>query len=280
MFLIALLIIQLAGSMELSSLIQMQKGTTKEENFDQLCYYELKQELIIKNYVEKIKDEVAKVLLEFKITEKDTVSFAIFWKIFRNGKYGKVATELSGSEDYVRSYWAYFTTKASMSTMTYVEFTRFMGLYYLEGELLVTESHPTLTEFFKNEHNISKRKGCNIALAYWALTTELLHRIFIEFKWSTVTKVITVSEIFTIITNTHAGKCHLMGDMKCKFFTEMIQKIMGFFNMSTGNRPTLAIPELKIAYSTMLFNDLFKPVCNNKSFTPEKIKTLMEKVGL
>merc|ERR1712151_22748 len=277
MFFIALCSVQFAECFELSSLVQLQKPTTKVENFEEMCYYELKQELIIKKYVEKIKAEVQTVYIANKHVQTDAISFTLFWKIFKEGRYGKIATELANSEDYVRAYWGYFTQEA---TMTHVQFTRFMGLYYLEGDLLTIERHPTLTQFFPNEHNINRRLGCDVAHAYWVLVTELLHRVFIEFKWSTTTKIITVTEIFTIITNTHYGKCHLFMDKQCKFFTKLIERIMGFFNMSSGNRPTLIVAELKMAYSTMLFNDIFEPACAAKNFDGDKLSELVKRVGL
>lgn len=276
LFLIALFNIQFFAALELSSVAKLQKAP-KEENFEQLCYYDLKQELIIRNYVIRIKDECDTIYEVNKYTKRDEITFQFFWQVFREGKYGQIAPELAGSEDYVRAYWNYFT---SGEKMTEDEFIRFMGLYYLEGELLIIEKHPTITEFFPNEHNVMRHKGCDVALAYWALVSELMHRIFVQFKWSQTSKVITVSEIFTILTNTHSGKCQLFNGKKCKFFTEYIEKIMGFFNMSTGNRPTMTIPELKISYSTMLFNDLYKPLCENKEFDPKKLNELIEKIGL
>merc|ERR1712032_1753900 len=128
-----------------------------------------------------------------------------------------------------------------------------MGLYYLEGELLVIETHPTLTEFFPNEHNVNKRIGCNVALAFWELTTEYLQRIFIQFKYSTTIQKITKTEIFTIITN-------------------IIGKVMGFFNMSSGKRESLNTKETKMAYSTFLFSDVYDKTCKEIKFDAEKLQ--------
>jgi hypothetical protein len=272
MFFIALINIQFIATLEIATIAKPLKVASEiEGHFEQLCYYELKQDLIIKNYVTKVKDYVKKFFLEHKVTgeQKNSINFQLFWKAFKEGKYGQIATELAGSEDYVKSYWFHFTS--DKTKMTEVEFTKFIGLYYLEGELLVAEKHPTLTEFFPNEHNLYGKVACNVGLAYWTLTVELLHRMFIEFKWTVTTKDITKIEIFTILTNTHTGKCLIIAGKKCKWFTEFIGKIMGFFNMSTGKRQNLNIEETKLAYSTMLFQDLYEPACKQTKFDIKKI---------
>lgn len=278
MFFIALINIQFLTSLEVGSMSKPLKVPGVAEHFEQLCYYELKVDLIIKNYVQRVKDYVSKFFLDHKIsaTDRNSISFQLFWKAFKEGKYGQIATELAGSEDYVKSYWFHFTSNETK--MTEVEFTKFIGLYYLEGELLVAEKHPTLTEFFPNEHNLYGKIACNVGLAYWTLTVELLHRMFIEFKWSVTNTVVTKIEIFVIITNTHTGKCWLVDGKKCKWFTEFIGKIMGFFNMSTGNRQNLNIEETKLAYSTMLFQDLYEPACKQNKFEAGKILQLTKDI--
>lgn len=286
MFFIALLNIQFISSLELSTMAKKLANVTttleKQENLDnddEFCYYNLKQELIIKNYVAKIKEIVSKFYVANEITD-NLVTFELFWKAFKMGNYGQIAEELSGSEDYVRSYWTYFLVDASSEKMNQEEFTKFMGLYYLEGELLVEESHPLLTEFFPNEHLVAKRKGCKVAIAYWTLVTKIWHEMIINFKWSQTNTVITKTEIFTIITNTHAGKCQITAGKDCKFFTNVIQKMLGFFNMSSGNRESLTSAEGKMGYSTLLFQDLSYPECMQKKFEAEKLQKKIEAVGL
>ena len=101
MFFIALFSVQYIESFELSSLAQLQKPTTKVQNFEEMCYYELKQELIIKKYVEKIEAEVQKVYIAHKHVQTDAISFELFWKIFKEGRYGKIATESQNRVEYV-----------------------------------------------------------------------------------------------------------------------------------------------------------------------------------
>jgi hypothetical protein len=278
LFLIAILNVQFIASIEITNLTKS-KTSTPSEHFEQLCYYELKQDLIIKNYVEKVKLYVSKFFLKNKIAKKDQneINFSLFWLAFKEGRYGEVASDLAGSEDYVKSYWTHFVTKGS-KTMTEAEFTRFIGLYYLEGELLVEEKHPTLSEFFPNEHNINQKIACNVAIGFWYLTQELLQRMFIEFKWSDSTQVITKTEIFTIITNTHSGKCWITAEKKCKFFSEYIGNILGFFNMSGGNRQALTIEETKLAYSTMLFQDISEPVCKQFKFDATQLQKQINQI--
>merc|ERR1711957_5849 len=276
MFLITLLNIQFSTSFDINSLARSIKVDT--DNFQELCYYELKVDLIVKNYVIKIQDDVNKIFKIHKDQDRNAIKFEFFSQIFKKGSYGQIAPELSGSEDYVRSYWNYFTKKDS-KTMTEKEFTKFMGLYVLEGELLVTETHPTLSEFFPNEHNISKRIGCNIAIAFWKLSSELLYRMFIEFKWSTTNQKITKTEIFTILTNTHTGKCEISMDKKCPYFTTLIGNVLGFFNMSAGNSQSLTTKETKIAYSTFLFSDVFDKKCKQLAFDAEKLQKQIKAIG-
>merc|ERR1712222_21145 len=252
MFLLAILNIHSYSSLEISSLTKVPKFD-RTENFEQLCYYDLKVDLIIKNYVIRVEDEVAKLFDKNDLVDRNNIKFEFFFKAFKQGRYGKIAPELAGSEDYVRSYWNYFITKKDSNSMTEKEFTKFMGLYYLEGELLVIEAHPTLTEFFPNEHNVNKRIGCNVALAFWELTTEYLQRIFIQFKYSTTIQKITKTEIFTIFTN-------------------FIGKVMGFFNMSSGKRESLNTKETKMAYSTFLFSDVYDKTCKEIKFDAEKLQ--------
>merc|ERR1712151_905066 len=265
MFLLAILNIHTYASLEIASLTKVPKFE-RSENFEQLCYYDLKVDLIIKNYVLRVEDEVQKLF------DKNSIKFEFFFKAFKQGNYGKIAPELAGSEDYVRSYWNYFQTKKGSDKMSEKDFTKFMGLYYLEGELLIIEAHPTLTEFFPNEHNVNRRIGCNVGLAFWELTTEYLQRIFIEFKYSMTNQKVAKTEIFTIITNTHTGKCQIMMDKKCPFFTNFIGKVMGFFNMSAGKRESLNTKETKIACSTFLFSDVYDKSCKQVKFDPETIQ--------
>jgi hypothetical protein len=284
-FLIALLSIQIYSSMELSQAVRLSslsnftKVEQPSESFEQLCYYELKVDLIIKNYVIRIEDEVNKIFDKDAILDRNHIKFDYFFKVFKGGKYGQVAPELAQSEDYVRSYWNYFVTKNSES-MTEKEFTKFMGLYFLEGDLLVTESHPTLTPFFKNDHHVNRRIGCNVAIAFWKLSSELLQRIFIEFKWNINDQTITKSEILTILTNTHTGKCHISMNKKCPFFTEFIGNVLGFFNMSAGKRETLTIKETKVVYSTFLFSDVYDKQCTQHKFDEEIQKKRIKELNL
>lgn len=207
------------------------------------------------------------------------MDFAAFFKVFKNGHYGKIAEEISGSEDYVKSYWNYFK-KDNKETMTEKEFTKFMGLYYLEGNLLVNEIHPTLSQFFDNEHDLEHRNGCQTAIAFWSLTNELLQRIFIQFKWETKDKKITKAEIFTILTNTHNGKCQITLDKKCPHFTKFIGEVLGFFNMSAGSRDSLTIKETKIGFSTFLFSDIYDKKCNQVKFDAEKLQNKIKAIAL
>merc|ERR1712032_49135 len=271
MFLLAILNIQTYSSLEIASLTKVPK-LEKADNFEQLCYYDLKVDLIIKNYVIRVEDEVAKIFDKNDLVDRNKIKFEFFFKAFKQGNYGKIAPELAGSEDYVRSYWNYFQTKKGSDTMTEKDFTKFMGLYYLEGELLIIEAHPTLTEFFPNEHNVNRRIGCNVGLAFWELTTEYLQRIFIQFKYSMTNQKVTKTEIFTIVTNTHTGKCQIMMDKKCPFFTNFIGKVMGFFNMSAGKREYLLTKETKVAYSTFLFSDVYDKSCKQVKFDAETIQ--------
>lgn len=277
-----LLSFQLYSSLEVNQVFNLRNTNfTKvlESDFEQLCYYELKSDLIIKNYVTRIEDQVNKIFDKNSVLSRDEIDFDFFHKVFKNGKYGQIAPELAGSEDYVRSYWNYFKTEKNSETMTEKEFTKFMGLYFLESDLLVKEQHPTLTDFFKNEHNIDNRQGCDIALAFHKLSNELLQRIFIQFKFSTKDNV-TKKTIFTILTNTHTGKCMLTMDKKCPAFTNFIGKAMGFFNMSTGKRDYMTIKETKIGYSTFLFSDVYDKECTQTKFDAAMIQSKINKINL
>jgi hypothetical protein len=245
------------------------------EAFENFCYYDLKTNLIIENYVTKVKSITKKVLLKFPTINTSDINFATFWQIFKEGNYGKIAIELAGSEDYVRSYFDYF--KGKDGKLTENNLLHFMGLYYMEGELLVEEIHPTLSFFFKNEHNIAETKGCKVALAFWYLTDSLTKKIFVEFKWGD-DKVIDREEIFTILVKTHSGKCWLMADKKCDFFDEILGKTLGFMNMSGGDREGLNVHETKLAYSTFLFNDICEETCKQKKFEAEALAKKIENI--
>jgi hypothetical protein len=250
----------------------------KYNDEDIACYYDLKQKLIIKNYVAKIKELVQG---NMSIFINNQLFFQEFFEFFKSGTYAKVAEELGRSEDYAKSYFYHFINDDNRDYMTVEEFTKFLGLYYLEGQLLVTEAHPTLTEFFPNDHFINKRTGCNIALAYWDLVKLVYKGMIINFKWDTTkTAVIHKTEVFTMIQNTHSGKCWITAGKKCKFFAKMITKILGFFNMSSGDRQALTLDEGKLAYSTMLFNDIAYEQCKQKKFDFEKIQKRAEQMEL
>ena len=275
LFLIAILSFQFSYTLELSSLSKVKSPKLQIADFEELCYYDLKVDIIIKNYVIRIQDQVNKLFEANSALDRKNIKFDFFWKTFKSGHYGEIAPELAGSEDYARSYWNYFV-KPNSQVMTEVEFTKFMGLYYLEGQLLIGEIHPTLTKYFPNEHNVNNRLGCSIGLAFWNLTSELLQRIFIQFKWSKTTTTFTKTQVFTIISNTHTGKCWISGGKKCKFFDEVIGKFLGFFNMSSGKRDALDIKETKLAYSTFLFQDIFEPACSQKKFDGAMIEKDIE----
>lgn len=274
MFFIALVCFHSVSSLELSTFInKLQKVDTFEE---EMCYYDLKVDLIIKNYVEKVKELVEEAMIKHEVTE---ITFEFFTTVFKEGNYGQIAYDLGESEDYVKSYWNYFSSETT-TIMTVEQFTKFMGLYYLEGELLVEDIHPTLTLFFKNEHNVSKGVGCKVALAFWMLTESMLQKIFVTFEWSTDDKSITKHEIFDIISQTHSGKCWLIMDSDCSLFSGIVGKIQGFFNLSNGSRVALDIPETKIAYTTLVFNDLYNPPCDQTKFDEAEIKEKISKLAV
>lgn len=276
LFLIALLNIQYSTSIEIVTLKQLKLPHT--ESFHDMCYYSLKTDLIIRNYVTKIK-EIVNIIFETNKVTTRTVDFALFSQIFSTGHYGEIAREFGGSEDYIKSYWNYF--KVGKGTeMNEEDFTRFMGIYYLEGELLVAELHPTLSDFFPNEHNLKKKIGCNVALAFWELTDDNLRKIFINFKWSLKMGFITKSELFQIYITTHSGKCLIIQRQNCNFFNKKMSAGMGFFNLSGGKRKYLTTTEAKFAYATYLFDDIYMPECKRTKFDEKEILKLIKKINI
>jgi hypothetical protein len=262
MFLIALVSFQSVSSLELNS-IKFSREELSLKNFDDNCYYDLKVDLIIRNYVTKITTESQETMDRYSVTTD--ITFEFFWKAFKEGNYGKIAPELAESEDYVKSYWHFFTDNPSSTRMNEENFTNFMALYNLEGELLIMDIHPTLSQYFKNDNVISQETSCKITMAYWMMTGSLLQKIFTKFEWSIFDKSITTQEIFSIFTQTHTGKCWIMEHDDCEFFSPIISKIYGFFNMSNGSR-TMNISEVKIAYSTFIFSDIHTPPCESVKF--------------
>lgn len=276
LFLIALINIQLLSGLEIAKFKNLKKDSF--EGFHELCYYDLKVDLIIRNYVIKIKEIVNVIFKENNVTKTDEIDYALFTKVFKGGNYGKIATELANSDDYVHSYWDYFVN-GNDTVMNESDFTLFMGLYYLEGELLLTEQHPTLTDFFPNEHNIGNRLGCNVAIAYWELVEERFGDIFVQFKWSLSSKFVSKDQLFLIYMSTHSGKCIISKGTKCDYFNTLFGYGMGFFNLSSGKRPSLTITEAKFAYSTYLFEDIYKPECIETKFDDKKIAQLIKELN-
>jgi hypothetical protein len=90
--------------------------------------------------------------------------------------------------------------------MIFVELTHFMGLIYLEGELLVEDNHPILSEFFHNEFQISKGKSFSLTKSYWELIYILLENAYLKFNWR-VNKDIGKNELLKIFLERHNGKC-------------------------------------------------------------------------
>ena len=259
LFFITLINMQFYASFDLSNL---SKIPNKLESFRGECsYYELKENVVKINYVKKIHLMVNTIIQEVHDIDINDITFKQFRTIFKNGNYGKVATDLAESDDYVRSYYTYFLKNDKMSI---AEFTQFMGLYHLEGELLVEGNHPILSNFFSNEHQVSKRRGCKIAIAFWELVNNLLKRIYLKFQWTDST-IIKKREIFEIIINTETGKCWLSLNKDCKFFDEFVAKALGFFNESSGRNKGLTVHESKMAYSTFLFRDISVKICNTKT---------------
>lgn len=275
LFFIFLFNVQLHSSLELSSLANLVNPNYKNLTaFQGECdYYDLKSELIIINYVKKV-NLVVNTLIQVTNINIENITFEQFRTIFNKGNYGLIATELAESHDYVRSYYNYFLKDGKM---TIAEFTQFMGLYYLEGELLVEGYHPTLSIFYPNEHEIKNRRGCKIAIAFWELINNLLMKIYINYHWADIT-IIEKKEIFEILINTHTGKCWLKYNKDCKFFDEFTAKALGFFNLSSGKNKGLNVSQTKILYSTFLFKDISVQTCKDKKFgkvlIAEKIKNL------
>jgi len=270
LFFITLINLQLVNSFELSSLAKLTRSPPKAIFTKECYYYDLKSDLVITNYVKKINSIVNRILQQDTKINRENITFAQFWQIFKNGNYGKIACDLAASEDYVRSYFKYFSVNGKM---TRAELVQFMGLYYLEGELLIDESHPTLSRFFPNDHNIARRRSCKVALAYWELVNVLLEKIYIKFSFTTTTSI-TKKEIFKILIQTHTGKCWLIKGKDCKFFDLFTARAAGFFNMTYGKHKGLNLNQTKFAFSTFLFRDISVKTCKNKKFNEQTIRDI------
>jgi len=270
LFFITLISLQLFNSLELSSVAKLSKSPAETIFTKECFYYDLKSDIIITNYVKKINSIVNRILQQDTKIDRENITFQQFWTIFKNGNYGKIACDLADSEDYVRSYFNYYSIKGKM---TRNELVQFMGLYYLEGELLIDESHPTLSKFFPNDHEIARRKSCKISLAYWELVNVLLQKIYVKFSWD-VTTTIKKKEIFKILIQTHTGKCWLMSGMDCKFFDSIVSKGLGFFNMTYGRNKGLNLSQTKMLFSTFLFKDISVKTCQNKKFDAREIEDI------
>ena len=277
MFFFALFNINFISSLELSSLMAKTKVDINLDAFKNTCYYDLKTNFIIENFIVKVKEESTNFLTEYANYDENDITFELVWTFFKQGNYGQIACELAGSEDYVRSYYNHF--KGSNGKMTLRNFYQFVALYILEGELLVEEVHPTLSLLFPNEHNIQKSHGCKITLAFWELTDFLLEKIYIQFNWSS-DRIIKRQELFTILTVTQTGKCYLMSNDKCDFFEEWLAKNLGFMNMSSGRREGLTVFETKLAYSTLLFSDVSKSACEQTTFNDEILKQKIDTLNI
>merc|ERR1712032_118570 len=267
MFFITLLNIQFTSSVELSSTSNLSKINKLKSFRGECSYYDLKVQVVKINYVKKIHLIVNTLTQQFKDFDINNITFKQFKKIFKTGNYGKVAEDLAESDDYVRSYYNYFSKNQKMSIK---EFTHFMGLYHLEGELLVEDNHPILSKFFKNEHEVGKRRGCKIAIAYWELVNNLLKKIYLKFQWTDST-IIKKKEILETLISTKKGHCWLKMNKECKFFDEFISKSLGFFNETSGRNKGLTVHENKMAYSTFLFKDISEKKCKAKNVNSKKM---------
>lgn len=234
-------------------------------------YYDLKTNLILTEYTRKVHNLVNEIFLKNPGMKKNDIKFSQFFEIFQNGNYGKIAPELSESEDYVKSYFNYFRNPETFK-MTIFEFTQFMGLYYLEGELLVENNHPYLSHFYPNEHMVNDLFGCKIAIAYWKIVNRFLKNTYINFNFNDKTSI-GKKEIFRILITTITGRCWLLADKMCRFFEDFVTKAYGFFTMKSGKKKGLSVFETKILYSTFLFRDISVNTCDTNTFNPEVIQS-------
>ena len=280
-FLIALVNMQLLFCIDLSPMTKKHQTPvtpSSDQECQELKYFDLKLNVVGNKYLKKIHKIVNLIFKQNNVTKKDEIEYSLFSKVFKEGKYGKIAVELSKSEDYIHSYWDYFVHEND-KTMTQSDFEKFMGLYYLEGELLVTEQHPTLTEFFPNEHNYYKRKGSKPTLAFWDLVEERLKKVFEGFSWKLSKNIVTKTEMFSIYMTTRTGKCSVTNGDGCKTLNELFSYLMGFFNFSNGKRKSLTQNEAKFAYSTLVFDDVHDPGCKQTKFDEKNIEKLVKKLN-
>ena len=64
-------------------------------------FHTLKNYIIVKDYFKKIHEKTKKIIEKYPLINKNKITFEDFFTIFKNGKYGKIASDLSNSEDYV-----------------------------------------------------------------------------------------------------------------------------------------------------------------------------------
>lgn len=276
MFFIALISFQNINSMELGShtFITKLEKYRDLKTFQRQCYYDLKTDLVITSYVKKIRIVVRDIFKENKDLNKNHITFEQFWMIFKKGKYGQIAHELSHSETYVRSYYNYFKKNDKMNE---ADLFQFMGLYYLEGELLVEDQHPTLSKYFSNEHEVSDRFGCNITIAFWDLVNKMLLNIYVKYNWDHKT-MIGRKEIFSILIETITGRCWLKNDKDCIFFNKFVTRAQGFYNLSSGRKVGCNVHQTKIMFASFLFKDISWNECNQKKFDENLLKTKVSKI--
>ena len=241
--------------------IEKRQDTKNEPLFETCVFYELKKNLIIKNYVQLVNKEVIKILKKYPKLDRSNITFQEFFKIFRNGKYGQIAIELAQSENYVRSYYTFFLKNKKMDKF---QFAQFMGLYILEGELLAREIHPTLSKFFPNEHQISKGYRCKVTMYYWEYVITLLRKYYIKFKWATEREIVK-RDLFRLYIETHSGKCQIMAGKDCLFFNTLTSSYFGFFNMTNGKK-NMNYKMTSLAFATFVFNDISYETCKTEKF--------------
>jgi len=232
-------------------------------------FWDLKIEYVITEYVKKIQAVVNTIFKENPTWKKNDLKFSQFWEIFRKGNYGEIASDLADSEDYVKSYFNYFKNEHTFK-MTIFELTQFMGLYFLEGELLVENKHPYLSHFFPNEHEVNDKIACEVTTAFWMVINRYLRNIYVSFNWGDNT-LITKREIFQILIQTKTGKCLLISDKLCRFFDNFVSKAFGFFSMKSGKKKGLSVEENKLLFSSFLFRDISVTSCSEKDIDKNKL---------
>jgi len=157
---------------------------------------------LFRKYYNLIQEKVKDIELKRFYKDMEIITFDEFFKNFALGNFGKIANSFSSNKDYVKDYYDFFSKNGRFDKECFKEF---YFLYYLEGQLLIADKHPTLSSKFSNFDSINDGKPDDLTMDIYNAAEKLTDTLF-HMSGLNDLSLVSIDNFMKLLHKTHLYK--------------------------------------------------------------------------